>query len=169
LTVEDVSTGRVWTRRCVPASEFPLSAPPDADEFNASFLPPAHRNETQRAAIEARRSLRERVRQVLAGYAERINAERYGGHDDWRLPTLEEAMSLTRSTVRAGGLHLSMLFTAEPTMRTCDHAPAPAMLWMAIDEPDEPNVWVVRFDQANAVAVPIEARAALRFVRSDLA
>jgi uncharacterized protein DUF1566 len=43
-------------------------------------------------------------------YVERINAERFAGFGDWRLPTLEEAMSLMEPEAR-GQVHIDPVFT----------------------------------------------------------
>ena len=45
-------------------------------------------------------------------YIAALNAQKYGGFTDWRLPTLEEAMSLVEPKV-TGELHISSLFKPE--------------------------------------------------------
>lgn len=42
---------------------------------------------------------------------EQLNAEGFAGYHDWRLPTLEEAMSLLEAAVNAKGLHLHPCFS----------------------------------------------------------
>ena len=43
-------------------------------------------------------------------YIKHLNAVRYAGYSDWRLPTLEEAMSLLESTRRNGSLYIDTVF-----------------------------------------------------------
>ncbi len=51
-----------------------------------------------------------RVRYPVAEeYVQRINAKTYGGYSDWRLPTLEEAMSLMEPTQK-NGYYIAELF-----------------------------------------------------------
>ena len=42
-----------------------------------------------------------------------INTQGFGGHTDWRLPTLEEAMSLLESTVNFKGVYLNPCFSVD--------------------------------------------------------
>ncbi len=44
---------------------------------------------------------------------ERLNAEGFAGHSDWRLPTLEEAMSLVEPIANAKGVRLHPCFSKE--------------------------------------------------------
>jgi hypothetical protein len=63
---------------------------------------------------------------ALAGdFVARLNAARFADHDDWRLPTLEEAMSLNQPA-HPSGWHLDPLFEAGPAafVWTSDHAPS---------------------------------------------
>jgi hypothetical protein len=43
-------------------------------------------------------------------YIRQLNAEKHGGYDDWRLPTLEEAMSLMESEKKNGDLFIAPVF-----------------------------------------------------------
>jgi len=45
-------------------------------------------------------------------YVQNLNAQKYGGFTDWRLPTLEEAMTLVEPKV-SGGLHIAPQFKPE--------------------------------------------------------
>lgn len=43
-------------------------------------------------------------------YVDRLNQDKYAGYSDWRLPTLEEAMSLTEPAENKDGLYIDPLF-----------------------------------------------------------
>lgn len=43
-------------------------------------------------------------------YIQRFNLEKYGGYEDWRLPTLEEAMSLIESEMKNGEVYIDPVF-----------------------------------------------------------
>jgi hypothetical protein len=43
-------------------------------------------------------------------YIEEMNTQKFAGHDTWRLPTLEETMSLMESEKKEHGLHINLLF-----------------------------------------------------------
>lgn len=44
---------------------------------------------------------------------EELNRQKFAGHDDWRLPTLDEAMSLLEPGKNDKGLHLHQAFSSE--------------------------------------------------------
>lgn len=46
-------------------------------------------------------------------YVEHLNAERYGGYDDWRLPTLIELMSLMESKKQQNDMHIDPVFDSK--------------------------------------------------------
>jgi len=46
-------------------------------------------------------------------YIEELNRRRFAGHDDWRLPTLDEALSLMKPEKNDKGLHLHQAFSSE--------------------------------------------------------
>ncbi len=52
------------------------------------------------------------IRNVQA-YVEELNRARFAGHDDWRLPTLEEGLSLLEPQKNAKGLYLHSCFSKE--------------------------------------------------------
>lgn len=56
-------------------------------------------------------------------YIQGLNEQSYGGHSDWRLPTLEETMSLL-TQVKIGGAHISavLAWRGAPFMWTADRA-----------------------------------------------
>lgn len=43
-------------------------------------------------------------------YIAQLNSDQFAGYSDWRLPTLEEAMSLMKPTAKSGGLHIDPVF-----------------------------------------------------------
>ncbi len=52
------------------------------------------------------------IRQMTRDIAE-LNKDGFGGYHNWRLPTIEEAMSLMESTVNSKGLYLQPCFSKE--------------------------------------------------------
>jgi hypothetical protein len=52
------------------------------------------------------------IKRVRA-YIEELNRDRFAGHDDWRLPTLDEALSLMKPAKNTKGLHLHQAFSSE--------------------------------------------------------
>ncbi len=56
-------------------------------------------------------------------YIDRLNQERFGGFSDWRLPTLEEAMSLMEPRRSSARLYIDPIFDAkQPWIWTADKA-----------------------------------------------
>jgi len=54
-------------------------------------------------------------------YIRQLNEEAFGGFKDWRLPTLEEAMSLTEAKTANGNLYIDPLFERkQQEIWTCD-------------------------------------------------
>ena len=47
---------------------------------------------------------------VMRWYIDKLNRSKFAGHSDWRLPTVEEAMSLMEKEKNGNGLHISPLF-----------------------------------------------------------
>ncbi len=62
-------------------------------------------------------------------YIERRNHEKFAGYSDWRLPTLDEAMSLLESETKNGGLYIDPVFdSTQSWIWTADKESA-AMAW----------------------------------------
>jgi hypothetical protein len=51
--------------------------------------------------------------QRVRKYVEDLNQQKFGGHSDWRLPTIDEAMSLMEADKNIEGLHLHPCFSRE--------------------------------------------------------
>jgi len=49
----------------------------------------------------------------VRNYIDDLNRSNFSGHNDWRLPTLDEAMSLLKSEKNGKGLHLHQAFSSE--------------------------------------------------------
>lgn len=70
-----------------------------------------------------------------SAYIAQLNRDRFAGFDDWRLPTLEEAMSLM-GPVKANGLYIDMVFDARQLS-----------IWTS-DQPRASAAWGVNFSYA---------------------
>ncbi|NIR49563.1 DUF1566 domain-containing protein, partial [candidate division KSB1 bacterium] len=66
-------------------------------------------------------------------YIAQLNRQKLGGHSDWRLPTLDEAMSLMEAKKQSNGLHINPIFD-----KTQD------WIWTA-DKESASRAWVVYF------------------------
>ena len=66
-------------------------------------------------------------------YIEQLNREKYAGFTDWRLPTLEEALSLMEATQKHGDLYLDPVFDKTQYY-----------IW-TVDKTPAGGVWVVNF------------------------
>lgn len=107
-------------------------------------------------------------RQEAEAYTRSLNARRFGGFDDWRLPTLEEAMSLVTSPedgrsgeafygteLRKGVYHISPMFEA-----------AAAYFVWTTDLESSKRGWVVYFWDGICAAEEVGFHAYARAVRS---
>lgn len=66
-------------------------------------------------------------------YIDKLNVEKYGSYSDWRLPTLEEAMSLMEPEQKNGDLYIDPVFDAKQ-----------GWIWTA-DKNPAGDVWFVNF------------------------
>jgi hypothetical protein len=171
LLVDDRSSLRTWIRGCVDPSVLPKAPPKTADEEAAIMTPPSRRTDQQRALVEARQNMALRMRVAIEQWTTRLNIARSGGYDDWRLPTLEEAMSLVSKNIRNDGLYISELFSDHPYIRTADRSPGPISKLLELFGEAErgwESTWVVGYADSNCGEVAEEAPIPLRFVRTDL-
>lgn len=73
-----------------------------------------------------------RDKTTLAGavkYVQSLNAQRFAGFNDWRLPTLEEGMSLMAPKAAYKDLHISSRFDAKQSWLWTTDAESGAMVW----------------------------------------
>lgn len=72
-------------------------------------------------------------------YIAKLNSEQFAGYGEWRLPTLEEAMSLMEPTEIGGYLYLELLYIDQLFDKT--------QLWIwTSDLYDTTSAWMVSFD-----------------------
>jgi hypothetical protein len=88
-------------------------------------------------------------------YVGNLNEAAYGGYHDWRLPTLEEAMSLMESKHK-DFLLLDPLFEPRWCYWTCDRG-GPIR--------GAPTAWVINYERADCVRVFLIHRHSVRAVR----
>jgi hypothetical protein len=89
-------------------------------------------------------------------YILNLNVRKFGGFSDWRLPTLEEAMSLVEAQSSINNLYNAVLFDQTQTV-----------IWTA-DKASDSKVWVVEFGQGRCYNVHIDDRCYVRAVRSAI-
>ncbi len=87
-------------------------------------------------------------------YVQELNARRFAGHSDWRLPTLEEAMLLMVS-IPAGDCRLHPLFERS------------GLIMHTADTIDEDRGWIVYFCDGIALPERLGFNAQVRAVRSQ--
>jgi TIR domain-containing protein len=166
LVVEDRTSGRMWTRGCINPDALPQAPLPTKEEEIARWTPSAQQSDEQRALVAARQDMKRQMKLAIEEWTTRLNRERLGGYDDWRLPTLEEAMSLMRRSVRSGGVHISDLFSDHAYIRTVDGSPGPRPV--GLPGAGFQTIWIVGYADADCLKIAEEARVPLRFMRTDL-
>ena len=94
-------------------------------------------------------------------WVEKLNGYKYGGYDDWRLPTLEEAASLLIKGKNTNGLHIDPIFLGSPAkIWTNDHAPKKILGFIS-----KSRFWLVCFDTGNVELSPRNNKHHVRPVR----
>jgi hypothetical protein len=88
----------------------------------------------------------------------KANADRLGGADDWRLPTLEEAMSLMTREKNAKGVFISNDFSDDGYVLTCDTHVAFS---------GQGFIWVACYGIGDCQTVPTDTPVPVRLVRTD--
>ena len=86
-------------------------------------------------------------------YIRDLNQQRFAGYSDWRLPTLEEAMSLMEPKKKNGDLYIESVFDQQQTW-----------IWTA-DRPAEGRAWVVTFYYGLCTGDPVDNIIFVRAVR----
>jgi len=88
-----------------------------------------------------------------------VNTQSLFGYADWRVPTLEEAMSLMRSEPRGGGMYLAEEFSDDKYVMTADRD-------FPRFAPDE-KAWIVDYGRGTCLQVPVAGELPLRLVRTS--
>lgn len=86
-------------------------------------------------------------------YVRQLNSARYGGFSDWKLPTIEQAMTLVEPQQNVHGLHINPIFGKKQNQ-----------IW-TIDRTSEREVWKVEFNSGGVI--PSGTRCYVRVVRVD--
>ena len=88
----------------------------------------------------------------LSEYLADLNEQAFGGYDDWRIPTIEKAMSLVEPNKKHGHLHIDPVFDK-----------GYSIIWTADQMRANQVAWVVGFDQGACgyfgTGMPYYARA----------
>jgi len=88
-------------------------------------------------------------------WVEGLNEKGYAGYHDWRLPTLEEAMSLMEPTKNKAGLYIDLLFDSRQHW-----------IWTVDIVSGQPWAWVVSFGSGRCLDARFYGYGCVRAVRS---
>jgi len=168
LVVEDRTHGRMWAVGCIDPDTLPHAPPLSGEELGVRYAPEAMQTDAQRALIATRRDMRRRMRLAIEDVTASFNRLRTNGYDDWRLPTLEEAMSLVTRNTRRDGLHVSEFFSNHEGIRTADRSPGHLPVTPGLSKDLFESTWIVTFRDGDCGEVGEEAAIPLRFVRTHL-
>ena len=89
-------------------------------------------------------------------YVHQLNQKSFAGHSDWRLPTLEEAMSLMEQTKNRDGLYIDSVFDKEQA-------------WIMTSDLHKGlfgiRAWVVDFSSGSCCSISFSSAHCVRAVR----
>lgn len=88
-------------------------------------------------------------------YVRQLNFKKYGGFDNWRLPTLEEAMSLMDVEENDDDVYMDSLFDSQQWW-----------IWTSDSFMNEPFQWIVSYDFGNCRCSGFSQEIFVRAVRS---
>ena len=117
-----VVQGNFFESRYNPAGFFQNSLVPGYDQRTAIDL---RTNITWQLGGSDHSSIRK-----LGGWIEELNRTRFGGHHDWRLPTIDEVLSLLEPEKNANGLHIDSCFSATQTYVFTADRRQPGGFWL---------------------------------------
>ncbi|MDR4498250.1 MAG: DUF1566 domain-containing protein [Candidatus Scalindua sp.] len=90
-------------------------------------------------------------------YVHQLNQKSFAGHSDWRLPTLEEAMSLMKQTKNRDGLYINSVFDEEQA-------------WIMTSDLHKglfgTRAWVVDFSSGSCCCISFSSAHCVRTVRA---
>lgn len=134
LLVQDLMTNRTWTRDCFIWNTYSSQDKKTSNEY-----------------IDLRLKL-----------LQDTNSQHYGGYSDWRIPTIDELMSLMTPKIRKGGLYISSLFSDDGYVASCDYfLPDPYTLITQMN-------WYAIYLQGYCQPAPLDAPVPIRFVRTGI-
>ena len=93
-------------------------------------------------------------------YIDQLNRKRFGGYDDWRLPTIEELLSLVEPELSSEYLYLDPVFDSRQKWVWS------ADLWHIQDEEASGSAWNVYFSSGNVHWLFLNSLSYVRAVRA---